>query len=72
MNKNQAKQVLKKKLHAQEVAIIPADDPKELAHADGMIMFIDDNTLVLNRYEEPYRKDIVQELKSFFPSIKIV
>jgi agmatine deiminase len=72
LNKDQAKQLLKKKLHAQEVAIIPVDDPKGLAHSDGMIMFIDENTLVLNHYEEPYRTDIIQELKFSFPSIKIV
>lgn len=72
LNKDQAKQILKKALHAQEVAIIPVDDPKGLAHADGMIMFIDENTLVLNQYDEPFRTDIIQELKTSFPSINIV
>ncbi len=72
LNKNQAKQILNKTLHAQEIAIIPADDPKGLAHADGMVMFIDENTLVLNQYEEPFRTDIIQELKTSFPSITII
>jgi agmatine deiminase len=72
LNKDQAKQILKKTLHVQEVAIIPTDDPKGLAHADGMIMFIDENVIVLNHYEEPYRTDIIQELKTSFSSINIV
>lgn len=72
LNKTKAKQILQKALHAEQIAIIPADDPKGLAHADGMVMFIDDNTLALNQYEEPYRTDILKELKTSFPSIKII
>ncbi len=72
LNKEQARQKLKKTLHATQIAIIPTDDPEGLAHADGMLMFIDDNTLVVNRYEEPYRTEIIQELKMSFPSINIV
>jgi hypothetical protein len=72
LSKDQAKQILKKKLHPQEVAIIPVDDPKGLAQTNGMIMFIDENTLVLNLYEESSRSDIIQELKISFSSINIV
>jgi agmatine deiminase len=72
LDKTKAKQILKKALHAEQVAIIPADDAKGLAHADGMVMFIDHNTLALNQYEEPYRTEILKELKTSFPSIKII
>jgi agmatine/peptidylarginine deiminase len=72
LNYSQAKTRLKKQLNLASVAIIPTDDPEGLAHADGMVMFIDDNTVVINRYDEPFRNHMIQELTSSFPNLKIV
>eukprot|EP01026_Neomeris_dumetosa_P075188 TRINITY_DN7899_c0_g1_i7.p1 TRINITY_DN7899_c0_g1~~TRINITY_DN7899_c0_g1_i7.p1 ORF type:complete len:344 (-),score=37.95 TRINITY_DN7899_c0_g1_i7:80-973(-) len=69
---NYSKGVLKKLLNVQEVAIIEPDDDL-LAHADGMVMFIDDDVLVVNRYQEKaYRRLVLDELKFSFPGIKII
>ena len=59
-------------LHVDNVAIIPSDDPEGLGHADGMVMFIDESTLIINRYDEPFRSDLIRELESVFGDIKIV
>ena len=62
---------MKQLLHAREVAILPPDDDW-LAHSDGMVMFAEENTLIINRYDEPLRSEVLDELNRAFPGIKIV
>lgn len=69
---NQAKKELIELLGVSSVAIIPSDDDEGLAHADGMLMFIDGNTIVLNKYDEPFRTKVISELRESFSSIKII
>lgn len=63
--------ILKKELKATQVALIPTDDPI-LAHSDGMVMFGGNNTLFVNRYDEPFRSEVLDILKKVFPKIKII
>ena len=72
LTREEGVRALKELLHAEHVAIIPSDDPGGLAHADGMAMFIETNTIALNKYEEPFRSRVIKELKKSFPGIKIV
>ena len=67
----EGKALLRDLLNVKEVAILPPDDP-HLAHSDGMVMFASENTLILNRYEEPMRSSIIGELRASFPEIEIV
>lgn len=53
-------------------AIIPNDDPEGLAHADGMVMFTDPQTLFVNRYDEPFRSEVLEALRLGFPDIRII
>ncbi len=62
---------LKHLLGATEVAILPPDDDV-LAHSDGMVMFVEENTILVNGYEEPFRTEVIIELETAFPDIKIV
>lgn len=71
LTKAEGVQQLKRFLNANEVAIIPADDPV-LAHSDGMVMFGDENTLFVNEYDEPLHTAIINELESVFPDINII
>ena len=70
--KAEAKTKLRNLLNVDGVAIIPSDDPQGLAHADGMVMFIDDNAIAINKYDELFRSEIFNELESAFPSLKII
>jgi len=72
LSKSDAISKLKALLKVEHVAVIPSDDPEGLAHADGMLMFVDENTLVINRYDEPFRSSVLDELNNAFPDIKIV
>lgn len=68
-----AKAYLKQALGLNEVAIIPNDDPNGLAHADGQVMFIDNNTIAVTDYNEPaYQQLIHDELRTAFPGIKLL
>lgn len=71
LTKPEGVDALKQILGAKEVAIIPADEPI-MAHSDGMVMFSDENTLFVNRYEGSLRSEVIRELKSVFPGINLI
>jgi len=54
------------------VAIIPNDDPDGLAHADGMVMFTDPDTLFVNQYDEPFRTSVYTAILAGFPDVGII
>ncbi len=64
---------IEKLLGATEIAIIPMDD-EYLGHSDGMAMFVEDNTLLVNTYhDEPaLKQEILTNLKEYLANIKIV
>jgi agmatine/peptidylarginine deiminase len=68
-----AKEKLKQTLNAKEVAIIEPDE-EVLAHSDGMVMWLDEKTLLVNDYssDKPFRKSVLDELKTSFPDTKII
>lgn len=66
------KEQLQKLTGFEQIAIIPADSDVGLAHADGMLMFIDSNTLVVNKYPALLREKIFLELNLVFPNLKII
>ncbi len=73
LSKDKAKQELIKTLNAKEVAIIEPDE-EALAHSDGMVMWLDEKTLLVNDYskDKPFRNLVINELKSSFPDTKII
>ena len=70
---DEAKQELKTALGAREVAILEPDE-EVLAHSDGMVSWVDKNTLLVNDYSKipSFRTVVMDELKASFPSAKIV
>ncbi|NNP67741.1 agmatine deiminase family protein [Acinetobacter sp. Ac_5812] len=70
---NEAKQELKATLGAIEVAILEPDE-EVLAHSDGMVSWVDKNTLLVNDYSKTpaFRTTVMKELKASFPTAKIV
>ncbi len=73
LTKDAAIQQLKTLLNATDVAIIEPDEPV-LAHADGMVMWADENTLLVNDYSDDpqFRTTVLNELQSSFPGTSIV
>jgi agmatine/peptidylarginine deiminase len=72
LNYEDGKAQLRKITGFTQVAIIPADSDEGLAHADGMLMFIDSNTLVINKYPSALREKLFLELNQSFPNLKII
>lgn len=71
---DEGKQSLKDILGATEVAIIEPDEDL-LAHSDGMVMWIDEETLLINDYssfEKEYREAVHNELELSFPTVTII
>ena len=58
---------------AKHVAFIEADEQGGLEHADGVVCFVDTNTLVINSYPEDqdYVQELKRDLKRGLPGVKI-
>lgn len=70
----EAKSELKKILGADQVAVIEPDEDV-LAHADGMVMWLENDRLLVNNYSainSSLRESVMSELIRSFPSVKIV
>ena len=68
-----AKQDLMRLLNVTEVAILEPDE-EVLAHADGMVAWVDEKTLLVNDYSKDpvYKTRIMAELRSVFPTTDII
>lgn len=62
LTRTQAVAVLKTALEIPTVIIVPADEPK-LGHSDGMVSFPCRNTIFVSTYDEPFRSQVLTELK---------
>ncbi len=73
LSKSQIVTKLKKALAVKRVAIIPMDD-EFLGHSDGMLMFLGDNTLVVNNYrtEPGFKKSVTRELEKALPNTNLL
>ena len=69
----QAKEELSALLGAAEVAILEPDEDV-LGHSDGMVSWIDEDTLLVNDYspDPSFRTLIMDELQSAFPTATII
>ena len=72
LDKEQAVQILRDQLGVENVAILPADPEDRLAHADGMVLFTDSNTVAITRYGGEFQKTLEQELRNAFPDVRMV
>ena len=68
-----AKQELMNLLGATQVAIVEPDEDV-LAHSDGMVMWLDENTLLVNDYssDPAFRTSVLTELNNAFPGTTII
>ncbi|MBN1547660.1 MAG: agmatine deiminase family protein [Syntrophaceae bacterium] len=55
-----------------DLAIIPKEDGDTTGHADGMVMWLSENTLAVNIYDEPFRTRVIMALQDGLPDVVIV
>jgi agmatine/peptidylarginine deiminase len=74
ISEEQARQKLRELTGANNVAFIEADEQGGLEHADGVVSFIDTNTLMINSYpQDPkYSLQLKADLQRGLPGVKIL
>ena len=74
---NLTEEVARKKITAltnvKNISFIEADEQGGLEHADGVVSFVDTNTLIINSYPEDkvYSQKLKADLKAGLPDVKI-
>ncbi|WP_116964467.1 agmatine deiminase family protein [Fastidiosibacter lacustris] len=73
LSAQEAKDKLRVLTDAKNIAFIEADEQGGLEHADGIVSFIDENTLVINSYpqDQAYAEQLKQALKQSLPNVKL-
>jgi len=72
LTKSIAKKKLKRLLGAHEVAIIKETPGDATGHSDGMVMWVDENTILLHDQPKRVKRSILRELKRSFRGVKII
>ncbi|CAF1043512.1 unnamed protein product [Rotaria sp. Silwood1] len=55
-----------------QIAIIPELPDDTTGHADGMLMWVSNDKILLSQASEPQRTQIMGELEKSFPGVKII
>ena len=73
LTEDEARAVLQRVTGIKQVAFIEADEQGGLEHADGVVSFVDTNTLVINSYpEDPaYARQLRADLERGLPGVTI-
>lgn len=73
LTEEEARAALQQVTGIKHVAFIEADEQGGLEHADGVVSFVDTNTLVINSYaEDPaYRNQLYKDLERGLPGVTI-
>lgn len=68
-----AREKLRKLTGIRHVAFIESDEQGGLEHADGVVSFVDTNTLIINSYptDPKYARKLKQDLQRGLPGVKI-
>ncbi len=59
-------------LGVDQIAIIPEPPDNTTGHADGLLMWITDNKLILLKHNHPIDEKILNELNKSFPGVEIL
>ncbi|WP_421902885.1 agmatine deiminase family protein [Maridesulfovibrio sp.] len=72
LTESAARKLLRERLNLKNVAFIDSDEQGGLEHADGVVSFVDENTLVINSYDDhEYSQKLVEDLKRGLPGVRI-
>lgn len=73
LSESEARSALRKLANIENVAFIESDEQGGLEHADGVVAFVDANTLIINEYDEDpqYARDLRNDLERGLPGVVI-
>ncbi|CAF3798604.1 unnamed protein product [Rotaria magnacalcarata] len=72
LTKAEAKEQIKDLMNLREVAIIPEVPDDTTGHSDGMLMWVNNDKILLPQASEPERTQVIDELERSFPDVDIV
>ena len=64
--------MLKSLLQVTEIAYLPEEEGDITGHSDGMVMWAEYDKLLVNEYQEPFRSQVLLELKESLSNVEIV
>ena len=64
--------MLKELLQVTEIAYLPEEEGDLTGHSDGMVMWAESNKLLVNKYKEPFRSQVLGILEKSLSDIEIV
>ncbi len=73
LSEEEARKKISSVTDIKNIAFIEADEQGGLEHADGIVSFVDTNTLIINSYPEDtlYSQQLKVDLKAGLPDVKI-
>ncbi|MCP4198526.1 MAG: agmatine deiminase family protein [Proteobacteria bacterium] len=72
MSSQEIEAALKAALGLSEIAFIPEEAGDTTGHSDGMVMWVSEEKLLVNEYDEPFRTRVLTALETAFSSVSIV
>ncbi len=63
---------LKEALGLDEIAFIPEEAGDTTGHSDGMLMWVSEDKLLVNGYDEPFRAQVLTALEKAFSGVSII
>lgn len=68
----QVDQQLRELTGVTTIAYIPEEALDTTGHADGMVMWVDGDILLVNEFEEPFRSQVLTPLQTAFPDVRMI
>jgi agmatine/peptidylarginine deiminase len=72
MTQTQIDQTIKTLTGVTQIAYLPEEALDTTGHSDGMVMWVDADTLMVNENDEPFRTQVLTPLQTTFPSVNII
>ncbi len=54
------------------IAVVPEEEGDTTGHSDGMVMWVSDSKLLVNKFDEPFRSKVLSKLKLSLPGVDII
>ena len=73
LSEDEARKQIAKVTNVKNIAFIEADEQGGLEHSDGVVSFVDENTLIINSYPEDreYAEQLKSDLRAGIPNVII-
>ena len=72
LSRQEVESALKEKLNLSEIAFIPEEVGDTTGHSDGMVMWVSEDKLLVNEFDEPLRTKIWDALNEAFNGVELV